>query len=193
MAKYSLEFKMKVVAEYLSDTIGYKPLAKKYNMKDTQQIRRWVNAYQTSGIKGLKRSRQNKKYSVEFKLKAITLYESGEKSYQTLANELGINNPSLIATWRSIYLSQGIKGLSRPKGRPPIMSLSKPNKRQTKQDPPELTDLEQANQRIKELEYELELQKIKNEYLEQLRSLRRQKAMKTKQESSTNSVTKDIP
>ncbi|WP_155857422.1 hypothetical protein [Eremococcus coleocola] len=73
------------------------------------------------------------------------------------------------------------------------MSLSKPNKRRTKQEPPELTDLEQANQRIKELEYELELQKIKNEYLEQQRSLRRQKAMKTKQESSTNSVTKDIP
>ena len=36
MAKYSLEFKMKVVAEYLSDTIGYKPLAKKYKMKNTQ-------------------------------------------------------------------------------------------------------------------------------------------------------------
>ncbi|WP_034908041.1 helix-turn-helix domain-containing protein [Eremococcus coleocola] len=60
MAKYSLYFKMKVVAEYLSDTIGYKPLAKKYKMKDTQQIRRWVNAYQTSGITGLKRSRQKK-------------------------------------------------------------------------------------------------------------------------------------
>ncbi|WP_142977863.1 helix-turn-helix domain-containing protein [Eremococcus coleocola] len=50
-------------------------------------------------------------------------------AYQSLANELGINNPSMIATWRSIYLSQGIEGLSRPKGRPPIMSSSKPNKR----------------------------------------------------------------
>ena len=88
MAKYRLEFKMKVVAEYLSGTISLRSLAKKYQFKSTIQIRTWINAYQTLGIEGLKRSRKSNSYSVEFKLKAITLYEASEKSYQDVANEL---------------------------------------------------------------------------------------------------------
>ena len=51
----------------------------------------------------------------------------------------------------------------------------------------QIEELEAAKKRIEELEYALELEQIKNEYLEQLRSLRRQKEMNTKQESSTNS------
>ncbi|EFR30513.1 hypothetical protein [Eremococcus coleocola] len=38
MAKYSLDLKMKVVAEYLSDTIGYGLLSKKYKFKSSSQI-----------------------------------------------------------------------------------------------------------------------------------------------------------
>lgn len=53
-----------------------------------------------------------------------------------------------------------------------------------------IDDLELANKRIEELEYQLKMQTIKNEYLEMLRSLRQQKAMKTKQESSTSSDNK---
>ncbi|SEQ38780.1 transposase, partial [Ignavigranum ruoffiae] len=103
MAKYSLEFKMKIVSEYLSGTIGMKTLTKKYKIKSSQELRTWVNAYKTLGIKGLMRSRKNKTYSVNFKLKAITLYEASEKSYQDVANELGLNNPSLIPRWRQEY------------------------------------------------------------------------------------------
>ena len=61
MAKYSLDLKMKVVAEYLSATIGYGLLSKKYKFKSSSQIEVWVNAYQAFGIERLKRSRQNKK------------------------------------------------------------------------------------------------------------------------------------
>ncbi|WP_155857434.1 helix-turn-helix domain-containing protein [Eremococcus coleocola] len=61
MAKYSLDFKMKVVVEYLSDTIGYGLLGKKYKIKSSSQIEVWDNAYQAFGIEGLKGARQNKK------------------------------------------------------------------------------------------------------------------------------------
>lgn len=108
MAKYSLEFKMKVVKEYLSGTIGYKRLAKKHHMKSDKQIINWVNAYRTLGIDGLKRSRKNNTYRVDFKLKAITMYEESEKSYQDVANELQLNNSSLIARWRKEYHEYGI-------------------------------------------------------------------------------------
>ncbi|EHR36840.1 hypothetical protein ACWOB1_05360 [Facklamia languida] len=62
--------------------------------------------------------------------------------------------------------------------------------KRTSSIPLKLTDLGRANKRIEELEYELKMQTIKNEYLEMLRSLRQQKAMKTKQESSTSSDNK---
>lgn len=189
MAKYTLDFKMKVVTEYLSGTIGLNSLTKKYKLKSTQQIRRWVNAYQTLGVEGLKRSRKNNSYSVEFKLKAITMYETSEKSYQEVANELGLNNPPLITAWRQAYYDQGIEGLSRKRGRPTMSKKKKAkNEKQIAASQPlKITDLEQANKRIEELEYELKMQTIKNKYLKMLRSLRLQKTTKTKQESSTSS------
>lgn len=195
MAKYSLEFKMKIVAEYLSGTIGLDALAKKYHFKSNNQLGKWINAYQTLGIEGLKRSRKNNSYSVDFKLKAITMYETSEKSYQEVANELGLNNPSIICRWCKEYHDHGIEGLSRKRGRPP-MSMNKRD--ETEKQPSaqslKITDIEQANKRIEELEYELKMQTIRNKYLEMLRSLRQQKAIKTKQESSTSSdKKKDIP
>ena len=191
MAKYSLELKLKVVGEYLSGTISIKSLAKKYSIKSTAQIRRWIHAYQVLGVDGLKRPRKNNEYSVDFKLKAITMYESSEKSYQDVADELGLNNSCLIVNWRKTYHEQGIDGLSRKQGRP---SLTKSDDSKqlypTPKKPEKIDSLELANQRIQELEYALKMQTIKNEYLEMLRSLRQQKAMKTRQESSTSSDNK---
>ena len=99
MAKYSYEFKRKIVEEYLGRKAGYKTLAMKYQI-DHSQIRRWVNNYKQFGDEGLMRSRNNRAYSVEFKLEAITRYETSECSYQQLALELGLTNPSIIANWR---------------------------------------------------------------------------------------------
>lgn len=192
MAKYNFEFKMKIVAEYLSGTIGMNRLAKKYGFESNNQIRRWIHAYKILGVQGLKRSRKNNSYSVDFKLKAITMYETSEKSYQSVANELGLNNPSIITRWCKEYREGGITGLSQQQGRPPLSKKDKKEKTQTNKSshPLEISDLEKANNRIKELEHELKMQKIKNEYLELLRSLRQEKARKKKQESSTSSEDK---
>lgn len=192
MAKYNFEFKMKIVAEYLSGTIGMNRLAKKYGFESNNQIRRWIHAYKILGVQGLKRSRKNNSYSVDFKLKAITMYETSEKSYQSVANELGLNNSSIITRWCKEYREGGITGLSQQQGRPPLSKKDKKEKTQTNKssNPLEISDLEKANNRIKELEHELKMQKIKNEYLELLRSLRQEKARKKKQESSTSSEDK---
>ena len=128
MAKYSLEFKMKVVVEYLSGNIGLEILAKKHKIKSAEQVKRWIKAYQNLGIQGLKRSRNNRSYSVDFKLKAITMYETSEKSYQDVANELGLNNPTLIFSWRKAYHEQGIDGLSRKRGRATLSKKDPANK-----------------------------------------------------------------
>ena len=97
MAKYNTEFKMKVVKEYLEGNIGYKELAKKYSIPDHSTVRIWVNAYESQGYDGLKVSRTNNNYSFDFKLNVVNLYLTGEMSYQSLANELKINNLNSFA------------------------------------------------------------------------------------------------
>ncbi len=53
MVKYSEEFKVKVVQEYLSGPLGYILLAKKYSPLAESQLRRWVRAYKEFGKSGL--------------------------------------------------------------------------------------------------------------------------------------------
>ena len=57
MAKYSFEFKMQVVNDYLNENGGYRYLAQKYRIPQYSTVQKWVNAYNTLGAEGLKRSR----------------------------------------------------------------------------------------------------------------------------------------
>ena len=108
--------------EYLESKNSYKYLSEKYSIPDTSVIRRWVNAYKSQGYEGLKVKRENTQYTLEFKLNVVNLYLTGEMSYQSLANNLKINNPSIITRWVNEYREKGIEGL-RPKkrGRPSKM------------------------------------------------------------------------
>ena len=55
------------------------------------------------------------KYSIEFKRNVVKLYLTEKRSYQELANNLGIINPSRICTWIGKYRKHGIKGLEPQK------------------------------------------------------------------------------
>ena len=125
MAKYGTEFKMKVVKEYLETNISYKSLSGKYCIPSEIVVKKWVNAYKSQGYEGLKVKRENTQYTLEFKLNVVNLYLTGEMSYQSLANELKINNPSMIARWVIDFREKGIEGLkSKKRGRPSKMSKS---------------------------------------------------------------------
>ena len=81
MAKYSTKFKYEIVKRYLDGEGSYESLSKTFNIPDKHQIRVRVNAYQTLGYDGLKRSRNKKQYSTDFKLKVVKFYLTGEMSY----------------------------------------------------------------------------------------------------------------
>ena len=130
MAKYSTEFKMKLVKEYLEGKIGYRELAKKYNIPNKRAIQTWVSAYKTQGYDGLKVSRRNNNYSLEFKLNVVNLYLTGEMSYQSLANELKINNPSMIARWVNDFREKGIEGLKPKKREEDLQKCQNPQRNQ---------------------------------------------------------------
>ena len=189
MAKYSYGLKRKIVEEYLFGESSYPVLEDKYQI-DESQIRRWVNNYKQFGDEGLMRSRNKRKYSVEFKLEAITRYETSECSYQQLALELGLTNPSMIAKWHSQYREEGIEGLqSHKRGRPVTKKDDRnqaPNPSKSSEDL-DASTREALENRIKELEAENEILTIQKEFWEQLRSLEREEAMNKRRGSSPNS------
>ena len=63
MAKYSFEFKKKVVLEYLDGKGGALYISKIYGLASGSQLCKWINAYNAFGDEGLMRSRKQIKYS----------------------------------------------------------------------------------------------------------------------------------
>ena len=189
MAKYNYELKKKIVEEYLSGKTSYSVLGDKYQI-DESRIKNWVNNYKHFGDEGLMRSRKKRAYSVEFKLEAITRYETSECSYQQLALELGLTNPSMIVNWRRKYREEGIEGL-RPhkRGRPVTKKDDRnqaPNPSKSSEDL-DASTREALENRIKELEAENRKLTIQKMFWEQLRSLEREEATNKRRRSSPNS------
>ena len=180
MAKYSTEFKYKLVKRYLEGNESYESLAKSFNIPDKYQIRVWVNAYQTLGYDGLKRSRKKQTYSTEFKRNAVKLYLTGERSYQDLANDLGITNPAMICTWVLKYRKYGIEGLEpKKRGRPSNMTNNE-DKKTSKPKDKEYTKEEQD--RIKELEDQVYWLQMEVDFLKKKRELRQRGKPKKKKQ-----------
>lgn len=152
MTKYSTELKIKVVKAYLNNEGGYTLLAEKYGISTESIVRTWINAFKSQGYEGLKVSRKNNNYTFEFKKNIVKLYLTGEMSYQELANQFKINNPSLIARWVIDFRNQGLDGL-KPKKRGRPSSMTKDNKLPKKQPKKEYS--EEEIDEIKRLKEEL--------------------------------------
>ncbi len=128
MAKYDFEFKKKVVLAYINGEGGKNFLAKKYGIASSHHIIEWVHNYNKLGDDGLKRSRKNESYSFEKKLGIVELYLSSEISYQDLALQEGITNPSMIVNWVNHFRVAGPDAL-RPHKKGRKKTLEKPEKR----------------------------------------------------------------
>ena len=149
-----------------------------------------MNNYRHFGDEGLIRSRNNREYSVEFKLEAITRYETSECSYQQLALDLDLTNPSMIVNWRKQYREKGLEGLRPHKRGRPVTKKDDRNqasKSLTKKAPLDVSTREALKNRIKKLEAENRKPTIQKKYWEQLRSLEREEAMNKRRGSSPNS------
>ena len=168
MAKYRTELKMKVVKEYLESNTSYKTLSDKYRIPNKSIIITWVNTYKTQGYEGLKVKRKNTKYPLEFKLNVVNLYLTGEMSYQSLANELKINNPSMIARWVKEFREEGIEGLkAKKRGRPsnmPNTDKNKDLKNKSNKTKKELSELEKLREDNYYLKMEVEILKKKIQF-----------------------------
>ena len=186
MAKYSYEFKKKIVDAYLRGEGSYEYLSSVYGPQKSA-IEKWVKNYQSFGDEGLMRSRQQEKYSFEKKLSVVELYLTNEISYQDLAIQEGITNPILIAAWVSRFRIAGPDAL-RPhrKGRKKTLDNHKTD---NKSKETEERIIATSAEHVKELEDELLELKIENAFLKELRRLRLEDEakMRERRESSTAS------
>ena len=184
MAKHSFEFKKKVVLEYLDGKGGMPYLSKKYGLGSDSQLHKWINAYNAFGDEGLMRSRKQTKYSFEKKISVVELYLSSEISYQDLAIQEGINNPSMIANWVNRFRAAGPDALkSRKKGRK--KTLDKP-KIDIKAQEAEERIVDTSAEYVRELEDELLKLRIENAFLKELRRLRLEDETKMRERHSSS-------
>lgn len=184
MAKYSQGFKLKIVNEYLKGNLGYLLLAKKYGMPSPTPIKRWVRAYKAFGEEGLQRKNQYEEYPVQFKLDVLNFMKQTGASYQDTAIRFNMNQPSLIATWNSKFLKEGVEGLTHAKGR---SSMSKKSKAT-------VTKVDKTMSREEQLERENERLRLEVAYLKKLKAFRENPDAfleKHKPQSPFNSKKKD--
>ena len=188
MAKYSFEFKKKVVNSYLNGEGSFEFVAKKYETPSCTNVKTWVLNYKNFGDEGLFRSRKNELYSFEYKLHVVELYLSSEISYQDLALQEGITTPSMIANWVNRFRAAGPDAL-RPhkKGRKKTLDKSK----NTKIVPLEEPSVDTSAEHVKELEDELLKLRIENAFLKELRRLRLEDEAKMRERQESSAASED--
>ncbi|CAM3212217.1 helix-turn-helix domain-containing protein [Leuconostoc rapi] len=167
MSKYSNEFKLMVVKEWLSGgTMGTPALAKKYTISSPALLAQWRDEYLITGSIG---SKNNKFYSPDFKITVLNYLKT--HSLSEAACHFAIFPSTTIANWLRAYRIFGYTGLKpKPKGRPPTMGRKRIHPLTPAQQ--ELADLKQENYQLK----------MKVAILEKLKALVDQRTEKNKRQ-----------
>ena len=163
MAKYSQDFKYKVVHAYLTGIGGYNSISHHFSVRHSL-IEKWVEQYQKHGLAGLAVQSSKTIFSIEFKMYAVQMILEG-MSFQEARRRLSLSDRSLLYRWLQQYQEHGIDGLKpKPKGRPKNMEEPKSDK----------IKLNKADQdkTPKELLEELEYLRAENALLKKLKALR---------------------
>jgi transposase len=159
MAKYDERFKLSLVQQYVNGTDGYKSTAKRHGVPH-EVLRRWVLAFRTHGIDGLKKKFSH--YSAEFKLLVLQHMWDNALALGQTAALFNIRNPGSLIDWEREYRRAGLDGLTaRPRGKPKSMSVA-PSQPESKPD---------AEKSREDLQAELDYLRMENAYLKKLQAL----------------------
>ncbi|MBR4464184.1 MAG: transposase [Treponema sp.] len=149
MSKYSEEFKLKIVLDYIEKHISPEQQEKAYGVSSSQ-IRQWIAQYELNG----KFTEPTRHFSGEFKLKVLNYQQEHHLSDLQTALIFGITNHGTICAWRKKYITGGTEALFQKQGRRskmPKKSLipNKPREEWTKDE--ELAYLRMENEYLKKL------------------------------------------
>ena len=130
-----------------------------------------MSKYKKYGDEALLRPRKNKEYSFEKKIFVVELYLTSELSYNDIALQEEINNPTLISNWVNRFRVADPDALrERKKGRK--ISMAKSSKKLSKKTTSQTTNDNISKEYVKELEKELLQLRIENVFLKEARRLR---------------------
>ena len=166
MSKYTKEFKIKLVTEYLSgESGGREMVAKKYDIPDGT-LTNWINKYNSGGFDNLSKKLKNNKYTSEFKLSVIQYRQINNTSLRETAEHFNLANGSMVYSWEKAYQQRGLSGLEVSRGRP-RKDMSKSNNKLKNNTPineserEELIRLREENRLLKmKIIYEKKLQAL---------------------------------
>ena len=166
MPKYTKEFKIKLVKEYLSGNSGGREMvAKKYDIPDGT-LRNWINKYNSGGFDNLSKKLKNNNYTSEFKLSVIQYRQINNTSLRETAEHFNLVNVSMVYRWEKAYQERGLSGLEDNRGRP-RKNMTKSNKKSKLNTPikeserEELIRLREENRLLKmKIIYEKKLQAL---------------------------------
>ena len=166
MPKYTKEFKIKLILEYLSGELGgIRKVADKYNIpKGT--IQNWINKYHSGGFDKLSKKQKNNKFTSEFKLSVIQYRQINNTSLRETAEYFDIANGSMVYRWEKAYRERGLSGLEDNRGRPK-KDMTKSNKKSRNNTPINKTEREE----LIRLREENRLLKMKIIYEKKLQAL----------------------
>lgn len=169
MSKYSYEFKLSVVQEYLEGKDGYREISRHRGVAHGD-LREWVAAYKAHGNNGLKKKFSH--YTADFKLLVLKHMWDNKLSHRETMAVFDIRSRAGLRGWEKSYRSGGIAALKpRRKGRPAL----KPDR---PRNPPALPPDEQRTR--EELLVELNHLRMENDYLKKLKALVHAKQTPTK-------------
>ena len=166
MPKYTKEFKIKLVTEYLSGESGGSPMvAKKYYIPEGT-LQNWIIKYQSGGFDNLSKKQNKDKFTSEFKLSVIQYRQINNISFRQTAEHFNISNKSIICNRERAYRQRGLSGLEDNRGRP-RKNMTKLNKKSKLNTPineserEELIRLREENRLLKmKIIYEKKLQAL---------------------------------
>ena len=142
MSKYSNEFKLMVVKEWLSGQNSLPELVKKYAINNDHAIREWRDEYLVTDSIG---SKNHKSYSPEFKMTVLNYLET--HSHSEAARHFAVFPSTTIGNWLRSYRIFGYNGLKpKPKGRQRTMGRKRIHPLTPEQQ--ELADLKQENHQL---------------------------------------------
>jgi transposase len=179
--KYSISQKAAIVRSIEAGKLSHRGAARKVGC-DNKTIRRWLQQYKQHGIKGLKF--RNGGYDGKFKVAVVHYYFKKGLSLNQTASYFKIPNEGIICQWVKIYKRLGASGLSgETRGRKRSSMAKKPPKEQI---PPNAS----ADQKLAEMQKELDYLRAENAFLKKLEALVQQeeaaKAQAKRPKSSGN-------
>lgn len=162
MAKYSLEFKLKLVQEMEETNRGIRFIGKKYGVR-INLIGYWNLLYKQHGVDGL--ASKPRRYSGEFKETVLEYMKQNHLSLNQTASHFKIPAVSTVTQWRNLAEKEGRSSLYEERRGQHFKMTPKKKKSDKPLDPNSIEALLEENEQLR----------MENAYLKKLRALVQQR------------------